>query len=179
MSQMPSIGLCLLALSIVACASPKVGYDYDPEAAISAYRTYDWMTARQEATGDKRVDSPLVDGRIRAAIAAQLRAKGYATPVDGTPDFFVAYHAGIKDVLIGASSQRYIGDLVHGTYTTISDIRPTNEGGLMVDVIDGASQRLVWRGFAQAEVDPSWTPEKRNERMAQVIEAMFAHFPPK
>jgi len=169
----------LLVTSTVACASPKVGYDYDSSANFTAYHTYDWAPGRQEETGDKRVDNSLVDGRIRTAIGTQLRLKGYTTSLNKRPDFYVAYHLGVKDMMKGSSTQDYIGDYAHGTFTTISDIQPYKEGTLLIDIVDAASKQLVWRGSALAEVDPSMTPEERNERISTIVHAMFSHFPPK
>jgi hypothetical protein len=94
------------------------------------------------------------------------------------PDFYVAYHLGIKDMMKGASTQNYIGDYVHGTFTTISDIRPYKEGTLLIDIVDATSQQLVWRGSALTEVDPGMTPEERNKRISNIVHAMFVHFPP-
>ena len=81
-------------------------------------------------TGDKRVDNALVDHRIRAAVGSRLQAKGYTAPVNGTPDFYVAYHVAVKDRLKGSSNVQYKGDWAFGTYTTISDIHAYNEGDL-------------------------------------------------
>lgn len=176
--------LCLLLLvataaTAVGCAAPKIGYDYDSSANFSAYRTYQWMPGNQEPTGDKRVDNSLVDARIRNAVEAQLRSKGYhQPPATGQPDFFVAYHAGVKDLSKGASTQRYIGDRGSGQYTTINDIQPYKEGALLIDIVDGASKQLVWQGSALAEVDPGMTAKERNERINRIVGAMFAHFPP-
>jgi hypothetical protein len=175
----PQVVSLILAATIAACASPKVGYDYDAGANFRAYHTYEWMSGTQEPTGDKRIDNSLVDGRIRSAVGTRLQAKGYTTTVNGKPDFYVAYHLGVKDMLKGASTQNYIGDRAHGTYTTISDIQPYKEGDLLVDIVDAASKQLVWRGYAQAEVDPGMTPEERTERISRVVDEMFTHFPPR
>jgi len=174
-----SWSVLLLAASAVACASPKVGYDYDSGANFSAYHTYEWMPGAQEVIGDKRVDNSLVDSRIRTAVGARLQAKGYTASVNGKPDFYVAYHVAVKDRMKGSSTQRYIGDYAYGTYTTISDVRSYNEGDLLVDIIDAASKRLVWRSSAQAEVDPGMTPEERDKRIGRVVDQMLSSFPPK
>jgi hypothetical protein len=168
----------LLVASASGCASPKVGYDYDHSANFSAYHTYEWMSGKQEATGDRRLDNSLVDARIRTAIGAQLRSKGYTSPVNGSPDFYVAYHVGVKDMMKGSSTQNYIGDRVHGTYTTISDIQPYKEGTLLVDIVDAASKQLVWQASALAEIDPGMTPEERDERISGIVHAMLSQFPP-
>jgi Domain of unknown function (DUF4136) len=166
----------LLAVSAVACASPKVGYDFDRNANFARYHTYAWIN--KDATGDRRLDSSLVDARIRTAIETQLRAKGYTVAVNRDPEFLVAYHVGMKDLMKGASTQNYIGDRVHGTYTTISDIQPYNEGTLLIDIVDAGSQQLVWQASVQAEVDQGLGPRERDERISSVVRAMLAHFPP-
>jgi hypothetical protein len=170
--------LTLLMASASACASPKVGYDYDHSASFTAYHTYGWVPGKQEATGDKRLDNALVDARIRHAVEAQLRSKGYTSSVDGKPDFYVAYHVGMKDMMKGASTQNYIGDRAHGTYTTLSDIQPYKEGTLLIDIVDAASNQLVWQASALAEVHPGMTPDERNERIGSVVRAMLSPFPP-
>ncbi|SLM48933.1 conserved protein of unknown function [Nitrospira japonica] len=168
----------LLAALVSACASPKVGYDYDRGADFTAYRTYEWMPDSRSPAGDKRIDNDLVDARIRAAVDGQLRQKGYTNPAAGRPDFYVSYQAAVTDMMKGASTQRYIGDRASGLYTTVSDVHPYKDGALLVDIVDGATQKLVWQGTASAEIDPALTARERDERIARVVKAMFDHFPP-
>jgi len=172
----PCLGL--LALLISGCASPKVGYDYDRGADFSAYRTYEWLPDSRSPAGDRRIDNDLVDARIRAAVDGQLRRKGYTSPAAGQPDFYVAYQAAVTDMMKGASTQRYIGDRATGLYTTVNAIQPYKDGALLVDILDGATQKLVWQGTASAEVEPGMTAKERDERIARVVKAMFEHFPP-
>ena len=172
-----SFFLILLVGSAVGCTSPKVGYDYDRSANFSRYHTYAWVSGPQEATGDRRVDSSLVDARIRAAIDRTLRARGFA-PTHGSPDFLMAYHAGMKDMMKGASTQNYIGDRAHGTFTTISDIQPYHEGTLTLDIVDAGSRQLIWQATAKVDVDQSLGPEERDARVNNIVQAMLSHFPP-
>jgi len=168
----------LLAVLVSACASPKVGYDYDRGIDFTAYRTYEWMPDSGGPTGDKRIDNDLVNARIRAAVDGQLREKGYTNPAAGLPDFYVTYQAAVTDMMKGASTQRYIGDRATGLYTTVSDVHPYKDGALLVDIVDGATQKLVWQGTASAEIDPALSARERDERIARVVKAMFDHFPP-
>lgn len=179
LNRMVLLWLCLSAGAMAACSSSTVGYDYDSRANFRAYRTYEWLVDKQENTGDKRVDNVLVDARIRTAIGTELRAKGYVESPDSKPDFFVAYYMRVKDLMKGSSTQNYIGDRATGTFTTLSDIHAYKEGTLLIDVVDGSSKQLVWRGSALAEVDPGMTPEDRDKLIRRVVQAMFAHFPPK
>lgn len=170
-------GLPLTALAI-GCASTNVGYDFDRSANFSRYHTYAWASPVQETTGDRRVDNSLLDKRIRTAIEGELRHKGYAPSSHPSSDFVVAYHAGMKDLLKGASTQNYIGDRAHGTFTTISDIQPYHEGTLTIDIVDAKSHQLVWQASAKADVEQSLGPEQRDARVTDIVRAMLAHFPP-
>ena len=176
-SRLPLYGFILAALA-GGCVAPNIGYDYDRSANFSRYHTYAWVSSGQEATRDRRLDSSLVNSRIRTAVDAQLRAKGYLASLDGRPDFFVTYRAGMKDMMKGAATQRYIGDRAHGTFTTVSDIQPYNEGTLVIDVVDANTQQLVWQAFVKAELDQSLSPEERDARVNAAVRAMLAHFPP-
>jgi hypothetical protein len=167
-----------LAVSAIGCASPNVGYDYDRSAHFSRYHSYAWVSQAQEATGDRRLDSSLVDARIRKAIEKELRQKGYLPSSQASSDFLVAYHAGMKDVLKGASTQRYIGDRAQGTFTTISDIQPYQEGALTIDILDGESRQLIWQASAKADLDQSLGPEQRDARVNNIVRVMLSHFPP-
>jgi uncharacterized protein DUF4136 len=174
--RLPLYGM-LLAAWAAGCTSPNVGFDYDRSTNFSQFHTYAWIAGAQESTGDRRVDSSLVDARIRRAIDLHLRAKGYSASL-GSPDFLVAYHAGMKDMMRGASTQNYIGDRAHGTFTTISDVQPYHEGTLRIDIMDAKSRQLVWQASIRADVDQSLDPNERDTRVNDVVRRMLAHFPP-
>jgi hypothetical protein len=175
--RLPAYGILSAALA-VACTSPKVGYDYDRSADFSRYHTYAWISGAQEPTGDRRLDSSLMDSRIRSAIERALRAKGYLASPGTSSDFLVAYHAGMKDLLKGASTQNYIVDRAHGTFTTISDIQPYHEGTLTIDIVDAQSRQLVWQASVKADVDQNLDPNERDARVTNVVGTMLSHFPP-
>ena len=176
--HLPLYGIVFLAASAAACTSATVGYDYDRGADFSRYHTYGWDSEAQQPTGDRRLDNSLVDARIRTAIDRELRAKGYRPVSGGKPDVLVAYHAGLKDMMKGASTQKYIGDRAHGTFTTISDIQPYREGTLTIDIVDTQSSQLIWQASAKTDVGESLGPEERDARVYKVVRAMLSHFPP-
>jgi hypothetical protein len=188
--------LVLLSLTLSmaggCAASPKIGYDFDRSTAFSGYHTYAWVSADQEKTGDRRADSSSVDMRIRIAVGTQLRLKGYQALAEGKPDFYVAYHIGLKDNSPSLSSQYYSDGMAGHAFTHSADTRsagkarsaPTEApsyltGSLLIDVIDAASQKLVWRGTAAGEVDPGLTSQQRDERTKAIVQSVLSHFPPK
>jgi hypothetical protein len=175
------------------CApSPKIGYDFDRSTDFSAYHTYAWMSGDQEKTGDRRADSSAVDMRIRIAVGTQLRLKGYQTLPEGKPDFFVAYHVGLKDSSPSISTQYYSDGMAGHAFSHSADSRSAsgaapslNEtasyltGSLLIDVIDAGTKKLVWRGTAAGEVDPGLTSQQRDERTKAIVHNILSHFPPK
>lgn len=182
----------ILLMVFASCApSPKIGYDYDPGVNFSAYHTYDWLSGEQEKTGDRRADNSAVDMRIRIAVGSQLRLKGYQKLSEGKPDFYVAYHIGLKDLSPTVSSQYYSDGMAgrafsysantraaKGEKPTISETPSYLTGSLLIDVIDAASNKLVWRGTAAGEVDPGLTSKERDERTRTLVHNIMSHFPP-
>ena len=53
-----------------------------------------------------------------------------------------------------------------------------DEGTLLIDVLNPATMKLLWRGYARAVVDPRASRAKRTERINDTVERMFKEFPP-
>jgi hypothetical protein len=184
--------LAVMGTAAGCAPSPQIGYDFDRSTDFSAYHTYAWLSGDQEKTGDRRADSSAVDMRIRIAVGTQLRLKGYQTLPEGTPDFYVAYHVGLKDSSPSISTQYYSDGMAGHPFSHSADSRSAsgsapslNEtpsyltGSLLIDVIDAASKKLVWRGTAAGEVDPGLTSQQRDERTKAMVHKILSHFPPK
>jgi Domain of unknown function (DUF4136) len=182
--------LALLAASMQACASAKIGYDYDAGVNFSGYHVYDWAPEEQEKTGDRRIDNAQVDIRIRSAIGAQLRRKGYTTSIDAKPDFYVAYHVGVKDLSPDVSTQYYSDGMAGKAFSHSADTRSQSEqttsgeaqsyhsGTFLVDIIDAGSKQVVWRGTAAGEIESGLTSRERDERLRGIVHSILSHFPP-
>jgi hypothetical protein len=53
---------------------------------------------------------------------------------------------------------------------------PQRIGTLDVDIFDGGTKQLIWRGTAQNTL--SSKPEANDKRMDKSVDEMFKHFPP-
>ena len=51
-------------------------------------------------------------------------------------------------------------------------------GTLVVDLRDGRSGSVVWRGVASRDLDAKASPEEREKNINKVVEKMFKHYPP-
>ena len=183
------LSIVLLIALQFGCSSLMVTYDYDPGADFSTLRTFDWLADVQEPTGDPRLDNSLTDIRIRGTVDGQLALKGYTKAASEKPDFYVSYYASLKDLLNMSSISHYQGFGVGerpgygggwpAGSRTVTDVQSYKEGTLILDVVHGGTNRLVWRGIAQAEADPSRDPQTRQALIREAIHDMLTHFPPK
>jgi hypothetical protein len=172
----------LTALSIAGCAPISVSYDYDPAFSFGALRTFGWLPEPGERAPGAR-GNDLVSSRIRHAVETQLEAKGYRK-ADGTPDFYVAYHAAVTTRLQvdtmydpgvwgpGPRAAR------RGWGGTRVDVREYDEGTLILDVFDAGDYRLRWRGTATAVVNAESDPQRRTERINEAVRLILEKFPP-
>ena len=174
----------LLLAAFCACSTLRVNSDYDPDFDFSGFRTWGWLTGPQAGTVDPRLVSGLVEERIRSALEKHLAARGFQRSTSGTPDFRVGYHAAVEDKVDVRTINRTSGygpgwGAGRGVMTTDTYVREYEQGTLILDVVDSRSNRLVWRGSAQAEVYSYSTPEQRAARIDDAVAQILESFPPR
>ena len=164
-------GVALLGTIAVA---QTVTYDFDRGANFGKYRTYAWTRGTELA-------DQLNHARVVRSIETQLGTKGLSkVEASGAPDLLLAYHTSFdKNLQINAWSSGYgparFGGFRSGTATTHEIVT----GTLVVDLLDAATKRIVWRGLASGELDPSAKPDKREKNINKATAKLFKHYPPK
>jgi hypothetical protein len=174
--------LLALLLSVAGCATLNIQDDYDPEENFAILKTYAWAPSETEAPKDPRVQNDLLEGRVHESVDAVLSLKRYGlAPGDEMPDFWVTYHAGIESKIDAQTIQTaypyYRGYSRWGGYSE-TFVSEYDQGTLVLDVINSKSEKLIWRGSAQARVCDNSSPEKRSERVRSAIAAILERFPP-
>ena len=180
-------GLIAIALLCISwgCSSIRVSQDYDLSRDFSLLKTFAWQSEIQPQTGDIRVDSSLLDSRIRSAIDATLFEKGYQKVDQGEPDFHVAYTYQISskvesdNVTFGFG----FGSGSRGSYGGIGlnsggSVREYDEGLLLIYLLDGFNEDLLWRGIGTTRVDQHTEPEEAVKYINEVVEKILSQFPP-
>lgn len=181
--RLPAL-LCLLLLLPTACATVRVNQDYDSSVDFARYRTFDWFPGSRELAGGDGVGDPFLEERIRAAVGRELVTKGFTRARGGAPDFYVNYHVSVQQKLTssgvsvgyGVGSVGSWGGVGMGMRT--NPVRQYEEGTLVLDFVDGASRKLVWRGTGSKALSRSPTPEQTTATIDAAAREILAQFPP-
>ncbi|HEX4166024.1 MAG TPA: DUF4136 domain-containing protein [Bryobacteraceae bacterium] len=161
-------------LGLIPCLLlAKVVTDYDHQADFSKYHSYSWIRVETQ--------DPLWNSRIKNAINAQLVAKGWNEVPSGGDTDVAAYGSthnvqSLQTWYNGfGGGWRYRGFGNTGMSTTTVQNIPV--GRLMVDIFDGNSKQLIWRGNSSHTLEGN--PEKNEKSMRKGVAEMFKKFPPK
>jgi hypothetical protein len=174
----PSRLICLsaaavAALALTACASTRVWSYLEPGTDFSRYRTYDWASAEQFSTGDPRLDNnPFFQERLQADVDKELAARGFEKSPSEAPDLLLHYHASIRERIdVSGLDREY-------EYED-EDSRPFvyEAGTLGLDFVDARTNRLIWRGWAEASMDgviddQAWMEQKIDEVVTRILERL-------
>ncbi len=186
---MRCLAFTAVALLVAACSSVPVESDYDPEWQLKPSSTYAWLPPTKKLITNPAVDNDLFAKRMRGAVDEQLKAKGLATATVDSADLLITYHVTSEtkvDVDTFHSSYGYYpcwggcwGPGWGGRMGYGSDVyvREYTAGTLMVDVVDGKSRELRWRGTSQRRVPTFKTPQEREAFIRETVTAIFQKFP--
>lgn len=166
-----TISVWLGALS--GCASTRVGFDIDPTTDFSKVNTYAWEPAD---ISDPRLDNdPLFDSHVRSSVERQLTTKGYQKVSHDSADLLIRYHENTEHkVEILAVDSVYDYDPSYENRVIEFD-----EGTLVVDIAEAGSNKVVWRGWAQTNIDRALVdPQFMEKKIDEATRRMFERLPP-
>jgi hypothetical protein len=178
-----------LALSAMLTAAPllaqDINVDYDHNFKFNHMTSYSW--------GKVETSDPLVEARVSGAIDRVLQGYGIkesdknkkgdviVTAVESnTPQGYTRFYRGLTTV------DWHRGWGSGGFADGVSSLRQVHQGTLVVDVYDGATGKLVWRGTAASQAPPSSgdTTQKLGyntldpEHIDKTVNTLFANYPP-
>jgi hypothetical protein len=166
----------MIALSI-ACESPiHVVVDVDPDADLSGFGTYAWISpepliAQVSGVTKGAPISPIDDKRIRRAVETQLGAKGWAqVEAAESADLVVSYGIGADHKTEIVETPGTIGyGYDYGRWYARSTVYTNQytEGTLTLEFFDRRTRQAAWVGWASKRLSTS-------EDRQQVIEAAVA-----
>ena len=164
----------LIPVAVIACIAfaADVSTDYDHHADFSRYHTYSWIGVK--------AGNSLWQDRIMQAVDGALSAKGWTKRESGGDAAVSAFGKTQEqdtlqtfyDGFPGWGWRGWGGGMGMATTTAV----PQRVGTLNVDIFDGQTKQLVWRGSAENTL--SSKPEQNDKKMEKSVDDMFKKFPP-
>jgi hypothetical protein len=166
------------ALILTGCATLRVSSHTDRGLVWSKYKTFDWGPADALPAGDPRLDKdPFFQDHVEGAIEKAMTTHGFTrSAVSEPPDVLIHYHANVMERLDVDQIDRGYG------YCATADCQPRvthyEAGTLVVDIVDRASNVLIWRGWAQGSLDGVLGNRDRlSRRIDESVRQMFEALP--
>jgi hypothetical protein len=153
--------IAVAALTLAGCATLRVGSHADGGLVWSKYKTFDWGPADALPAGDPRLDKdPHFQDRVEGAIEKAMVAHGFDLAARSEPpDLLIHYHASILERL-DADQIRYTA------------------GTLVVDIVDASTNVLLWRGWAQGNIESALrNGDRMRRRIDEGVGRMFETLP--
>lgn len=165
----------LLLLILASCSERiRVYTDKDATRDVRTFATYRWEEIKNLETANNPVYyNELNDKRIKQDVNSQLQNRGYRFE-EADSQLVVHYHIVINDETVS----RDVTGFYHGarwlevdrnTYTL-------REGTIIIDLMDGNTNELVWRGYAISVLD-EYRPDMSAEMIREAIVKIFEDFP--
>lgn len=121
-----------------------------------------WNFANADVhTRDTTGKNPIWDANLREDLSFELQKNGFSHST-ANPDFILRYHLGTRektrtevfpDLLPGFMYQHGSWLYWRGNWGRTIFRIPYNEATLVVDIVDGRSNELVWRGYDRRTID--------------------------
>jgi len=161
----------------------------DPKADFKSIRTYAWLPPAPllknttDAVSNPTLSQEALGPPIMAAVDRELAARGLVKAAPDAADVHVAYFAALST----GFDQTYLGE--HYGYLTgwgspipqglapSTSMSVYEKGTVLIDVVDRAVSRALWRGTVVTRIEHEHTLEKRVQRINEGAARLFREFP--
>ena len=185
--------LTILVFAGVAVAQKvEIKTNQAPNTDFKVFKTYAWLppvpvvkNVAPDAVTNPTLSEEVLMPALVAAVDRELAARGFTKAAAASADVHVAYFAALS---IGFN-QSYLGE--HYGYITgwaspipiglapTTNVTVYEKGTVLVDIVDRAANKAVWRGTALTRIAQEHSVEKRIERINEAAKKMFEKYPVK
>lgn len=196
-----------LALAGCVSDSMDISSGSVPGGSLGGMKTYGWASDAGSSIRDPKIRDPgLLDEEVRSSMDSQLSDKGYTLAAPRSADFLVTYQVSVMDTATrnmtsedfytrdpgitgnagdtavgsGAGWGGYAGGDASGFINQVPNdpiVNIESQGGIMVEIKDPGTGKLIWRGNARTVVDPSESEAGRRAIVHKAINGIMSDFP--
>lgn len=176
---MKNLLILFVLLSMAACSSVQVSYDYDKSADFTKYKTYDYTEETKSLGGSS---GQLIKQRLLSSVDQEMASRGY-TKSEGDADLLVELHIKTEQKQTatayntgGYGYYRYGG---MGMGTTTINYDDYTDGTLFIDVVDKSADKMIWQGRGTKTLSENASPQKTDSNIAYAVKTIFSNYPVK
>lgn len=182
----------ILLVSVVlftGCSSqPYVQTDHQAGYDFGALKTFHVAETKQ-ATQESLLISPFTLSHIHAALESELSKRYQVEVTDSKPDFIVTYHVVVEEKIDPRSYNDLYG-FGYGYYGlgyryprpyflgVNQGLRVYNQGSLIIDIVDGKTEKPIWRGVSEKRLSRGLAPQQQRDVLSKAVVEVLAQFPP-
>jgi hypothetical protein len=169
------------------CANkPYVETDYEAGYDFAALKTFGVAETKQD-TKESLLVSPFTLSHIHQALEGELGKRYQKDSVESKPDFIVSYHIVVEEKIDPRSYNDLYGFGWYGRgyyhprpmfYGVNSGVRTYNQGSLIIDIVDGKTNKPIWRGVSQKRLSKGMAPQNQREVLSMAVSEVMTQFPP-
>jgi Domain of unknown function (DUF4136) len=186
----------LLAVIVVAFSGHAAGQKLDiktkkdPSADFSSVRTYAWLppapllrNVAPDAASNPTLSQEALGPPIMAAVDRELAARGLVRVPADVADVHIAYFAALNTGFNETYLGEYYGYITGWGSPIPAGVAPTTsmtiyeKGTVLIDVVNRATSRAMWRGTVVTRIQHEHTLEKRVQRINDGAKRLFREFP--
>lgn len=188
-----SVALAGLTLAGAADAQKvEIKTNQAPNTDFKVFKTYAWLppvpvvkNVAPDAVTNPTLSEEALMPALVAAVDRELAARGFTKAPAESADLHVAYFAALS---VGFN-QSYLGE--HYGYITgwaspipiglapTTNVNVYEKGTVLVDLVDRAANKAIWRGTALTRIAQEVSVDKRIERINDAVKRMFEKYPVK
>ena len=171
-----SLVMTFAVFALSACTRTAVDTTHDPNASFKNLKTYSW--AQIQFPEDRLQSYPDVRDMVKKSVDLVLRLKGFELRESGPVDFKVATYAGVKSAMMLEKSGR-VDDPSWLGATATYDYTKTGKVTLFIDIFDGKTGQLMWRGNGIGFIREYSRGKKMQQNINTRVAEILRSFPPR
>ena len=182
----------LVFAGVAVAQKVEIKTNQAPNTDFKVFKTYAWLppvpvvkNVAPDAVTNPTLSEEALMPALVSAVDRELAARGFTKAPAETADVHLAYFAALS---VGFN-QSYLGE--HYGYITgwaspipiglapTTNVNVYQKGTVLVDIVDRAAKKAVWRGTALTRISEEHSVDKRIERINDAVKRMFEKYPVK
>jgi len=174
---------------LLASCAPTAHVEKDDNANLSNYKNFSWVDKDGKDKNDRNKSNDLTEQKVRQAVNKELEKEGWRE-AKSNPDILLSYDVLVERSIKEQSDARYSRPFIRTFYNPYSrrffnvyypsqymgyenrEIN-TREGTVTITMIDAATEKTVWQGWATDEVD---SRRMTSKEIQNSVKAIFRKF---